>query len=120
MRPEDRDEARLYDMLACCNRLITLRKTATLDELLASDDLQDVVVRRLIVIGEAARQVSEAGKTRWQHVPWSDAVSLRNVVVHDYAHADMEILWDILHADLPGMKMGLEAILGPSEHTNLP
>jgi hypothetical protein len=47
MRPEDRDYARMYDMLACCNRLATLRVMSSLEQLLASEDLQDIVIRRL-------------------------------------------------------------------------
>lgn len=120
MRPEDRDYARMYDMLACCNRLVALRVMSSLEQLLASEDLQDIVIRRLIVLGEAARQVSEGTKARWSHVPWKDAISLRNLVVHEYAHADMEILWDIMSSDLPRLKAQLELVLGPSDHTSLP
>jgi uncharacterized protein with HEPN domain len=63
--------------------------------------LQDGVVRCLILLGEAARQVSPATRALFPHFDWSGMVGLRNVLVHRYREVDFLELWTIVNRDLP-------------------
>jgi uncharacterized protein with HEPN domain len=45
---------------------------------------QDAVIKNLIVIGEAAAQVSAAFRKAHPHLPWSQMIGMRNILVHHY------------------------------------
>jgi uncharacterized protein with HEPN domain len=66
--------------------------------------LQDGVTRQLEIIGEASRQLSEAFRARHAEVPWRAIVGMRHRIVHDYLNIDLEVIWDTVHHDLPGLK----------------
>jgi uncharacterized protein with HEPN domain len=35
-------------------------------------------------------------------IDWSGIIGLRNRIVHDYAGIDLELLWQVVKADIPG------------------
>jgi uncharacterized protein with HEPN domain len=39
---------------------------------------------------------------------------MRHRVVHDYLEVDLEIVWQVISADLPGVIAVLERAVGPS------
>lgn len=71
---------------------------------------QDAVIRRFIVIGEAARRISPEVRDLHSQLPWSEMVSMRNLVVHEYDDIALPILWDTATRDLPKLIAKLEEI----------
>lgn len=70
MRPEDRDAARLEDMLGFA-REVAQRVSGRVREDLDSDrDFQIIVERLLELVGEAARGISAATRAAHPDVPW--------------------------------------------------
>jgi uncharacterized protein with HEPN domain len=65
---------------------------------------QDAVVRRIAIIGEAARHVSTATQQLNPAVPWSDIVGMRNILVHDYLGTDFRDVWKTVQEDIPVLK----------------
>ncbi|HBH29991.1 MAG: DUF86 domain-containing protein [Desulfofustis sp. PB-SRB1] len=71
--------------------------------LLADVQLQDAVIRRLEIIGEAARRISEQTRTEYETIPWQEIIGMRNHIVHVYDGIDMEIVWHTVKNDLPAL-----------------
>ncbi|HUW17868.1 MAG TPA: DUF86 domain-containing protein [Sedimentisphaerales bacterium] len=71
-----------------------------------SDDQKsvDAVVRNLEIMGEAAKRLPEEFKQRYSEIEWHKVVGLRHRIVHEYFGIDLEIIWQILHKDLPELK----------------
>lgn len=63
--------------------------------------LQDPVVRCLILIGEAARQLTPETRALFPHFDWSGMTGMRNILVHRYHEIDYFELWTIVNRDLP-------------------
>lgn len=63
--------------------------------------LQDAVVHRLQVVGEAASKVSLPFRQIHPEIPWAAIISMRHRIVHDYLNVDLDIVWDTVHRDLP-------------------
>ncbi|HEY0430756.1 MAG TPA: HepT-like ribonuclease domain-containing protein, partial [Pyrinomonadaceae bacterium] len=63
----------------------------------------DAVARNLEIIGEAVRQLPNHFKTTHPDIPWSQIAGMRNRIVHEYFRLDLEIIWQIVHADLPDL-----------------
>lgn len=81
------------------------------DMFLKDQDVQDIVVHRLEIIGEAARNISEDFKRQHPDVPWKKIIGTRNILIHEYFGIDPSLIWGIMQRHLPELKAALERIL---------
>lgn len=72
--------------------------------------MPDAVLRRISLIGEAARRVSAETKAEHPQLPWREMISMRNLVIHDHEDIDLSIVWDTARSDLPRLVSLLEEI----------
>jgi uncharacterized protein with HEPN domain len=72
---------------------------------------QDAVMRNLQVMAESTQRLSPETKTLHPEVPWQSIAAFRNVLVHDYLGVDLDIVWDVVERDLPGLKQAVAALL---------
>lgn len=79
---------------------------------------QDAVIRRIEVMGEAAKRVSDRVRQRFPDVPWKELAGMRDRVIHGYDIIDLEIVWDTVKRDLPTLAQQLETILKSDELDN--
>lgn len=80
-----------------------------------SVQLQDSIIRRFEIIGEAARNVPADFRKQHKEFNWQDIVDFRNKLIHDYFGIDFDLVWKILKKDLPALKSKLQKI--PSDLT---
>lgn len=73
---------------------------------------QDAVVRRLEIIGEASRRLSDQGRASLPELPWHAMVSMRNLMIHEYDGVDYTMVWKTVKNDLPPLVKLLEKRLG--------
>jgi len=73
----------------------------TKDEFLNNIQLQDSVIRRLLIIAEAARRISEDTRQTLPDVPWREINGMRNRLVHEYNDVDLGIVWDVIQFEIP-------------------
>ena len=83
----------------------------TYDEFLATENLQDAFCYRLAIIGEAAGKLPAEFKQSASEIPWSDVIGLRNVIVHEYMHLNLDIIWKTAIDDLPKLKRVVSGML---------
>jgi uncharacterized protein with HEPN domain len=55
--------------------------------------IQDGVIRRLEIIGEASRNIPRALKEKNKHVPWFQMSQFRDFIVHSYFEASLKKIW---------------------------
>jgi uncharacterized protein with HEPN domain len=67
-----RDLQFLLDMLQSAELILTYTAQCSKDEFVANVQLQDSVIRRLLVIAEAARRVSDATRQALPNVSWQE------------------------------------------------
>ncbi len=108
-----RDEAYLYDILESAKTAIEYMRGKDWDSFSEDILLQDAVVRRLEIIGEAAGRVSLETQEKYKHLPWQDMKGTRNKVIHEHDSIRLDVIWDIVHKDLPGLVEELEKIIPP-------
>jgi len=70
----------------------------------------DATLRKLELIGEAARNVPEEVRTLAPGIPWRQIIATRNRIVHAYLGIDNDTIWSILRDDLPGLIADVEAL----------
>lgn len=72
----------------------------------------DAVARNLEIIGEAANRLPGDFKESNVNIEWHKVVGLRHRIIHEYFGIDLEIIWQILHKDLPSLQQALSNIRG--------
>jgi uncharacterized protein with HEPN domain len=97
----DRQAAYLLDILNSTNAIGRYLAECDREAFLGDGKTQDAVLRRLMVIGEAAARLTEETCSRFSRLPFRKMAGLRNRVVHDYGQIDLEIVWDTVTTHPP-------------------
>lgn len=79
-------------------------KDKTKKEFLRKIILQDAVIRRLEIIGEAVKNISLIFRAEHTTVPWKEVAGLRDFLIHEYFGVDLNLVWKIVQKDLPPLK----------------
>lgn len=86
-------------------------KEISKDDFLHSTQIQDAVIRRLEIIGEAAKNMPPELKEKHSDIPWRQMAGIRDVLIHEYFGVDLHLLWNVVKKDLPGLKHKISNIL---------
>jgi len=73
---------------------------------------QDAVIRKIEVIGEAAKHLSDATKRARPDVRWREIGGMRDKMIHEYFGVNLEIVWTAVERDLPELKSAIETLIG--------
>jgi uncharacterized protein with HEPN domain len=84
-------------------------------EVLDTDAVLVGALERFVeVIGEAANCLSESTRESAPEIPWHEIIAMRNRLIHGYFAVDLDILWTVVHDDLPALVTALEPIVASS------
>lgn len=77
------------------------------NDFLVDEKTTSAVVRKIEIIGEATKHVSNGIKQKHPTVPWKSMAGMRDVLIHHYFGVDYEQVWKTIREDLP---FALEAV----------
>ena len=100
----------VYDILTCIDSIEEYLNKVSKRELFGNQLLQDAVVRRLEIIGEAAKNIPLRIKNQNKQIPWKKIIGLRNIITHEYFGVNLERVWNITKDDLPELKKQIKKI----------
>ena len=73
--------------------------------------LQDAVIRRLEIIGEAVKNLPLTFKSKHPDVPWRKITGMRDILIHEYFDVDLALTWMVVKHEIPLIKKQLSTIL---------
>ena len=73
--------------------------------------IQDAVMRRLEIIGEAIRNLPGDFKDQHPEISWDKPMAMRNLLIHNYFGVDLNIVWDTATQTLPEFKKQIIQLL---------
>lgn len=84
------------------NAIADIREYASVGaEAFAGDRMrQDAIIRKLEIIGEATKQVSDATRARRPEIPWKQIAGMRDRLTHAYFGVDLNLVWRVVERDL--------------------
>jgi len=106
-----RDKSSLIDILNASESIERYISNRTRNEFYENEILQDAVIRKIEIIGEASNRVSEELKFRFPSLPWEKMRAMRNILIHMYDELDLEIIWDTATKDIASLKDRLKEII---------
>ena len=77
---------------------------------LSTPQIQDAVIRRLEIIGEAANKLDPEFAEQFANIPWYEIAAMRNILIHEYFGVDLDQVWNTIKKDIPELKRQLEKI----------
>ncbi len=72
--------------------------------------LQDAVIRRLEIIGEATKHLPSAFREKYPQVPWNEIAGMRDVLTHAYLNVKIDRVWTVIKYDLHSLKREIAKI----------
>jgi uncharacterized protein with HEPN domain len=109
------DEAYLLDMLLSARLIAEYADGLSEVQLQGSQLHQDAIIRRLEIIGEAARHVSEETRSAHPTIEWTKITGMRHRLAHDYRSIDLDVVWLVVLGEIPALIAYLQRIVPPAE-----
>jgi len=94
----------IEDILESIKHIENYVKGEKLENFLKDTKLQDSVIRRLEIIGEAIGNLPEETQALNPDIPWRQIAGLRNVLIHEYFGVNIDRVWTVVINDLPSLK----------------
>lgn len=110
MWPRDQ-RAALEDMLEHAAKALDAARSRRREEVDTDWLLRLALVKAVEVVGEAAGRVTKENQARFPKIPWREATTTRNRLVHGYDTVDYDMLWDTLLLDFPPLVDALRQAL---------
>ena len=104
------DNILLYDILECCQRIASYIDGISKNDFEQNFQLQDALVRKIEVIGEAAKGVSDLLRSENPSIPWQKMMGMRDRIVHQYFRVDLDVVWQTVTNDIPALESKITPI----------
>lgn len=101
---------RLRDILEAARLISSYIKDTTEADFRVDKQKQDAVIRRIEIIGEAVAHLTESTRRAVPELAFRKMRGMRNIVAHDYANVDLDIVWDVVTVHIPEIRAVLEKV----------
>ena len=105
----NRDIAYIGHMLESIEHIKEYTKNGR-EYFLGDQKTQDAVIRNIIILGEAAKNISEECKGAFADIPWKKIAGMRNEVVHNYINVDPDVVWNVAESSVVTLERQLQKI----------
>jgi len=94
----------LDDIIDSCDRIAQYIEGVDAERFISDVELQDAVVRRMEIIGEAVKRLPDSLRDKHPDIAWKEAAGMRDVLIHAYDTVDPSIVWRTAKDVLPAFK----------------
>ena len=102
----------LNDILDGCDFIQSTAQGRTLADYERDRLLRSAIERNFEIIGEALNRIDKTDSATAKRIPeHPEIIGFRNVLIHGYDSVDHSRVWQIIQADVPGLREQVAGIL---------
>ncbi|MCK5624244.1 DUF86 domain-containing protein [Candidatus Pacearchaeota archaeon] len=100
----------LGDIKECLDKLEEYTKGVSKEQFKEDTKLQDAVIRRLEIIGEAVKNIPKSVRDINKSFPWEELSNFKNILIHSYFEVGLDRIWGIVVKRITYLKEELKTI----------
>ena len=100
----------IEDILECIAKIEEYTKDITESSFYENTQVQDAVLRRLEIIGEAVKHVPQNIRDKYPEIPWKRVAGMRDILIHTYYGVNVKRVWQVVQKDIPGLKNNISKV----------
>ncbi len=92
-------------ILESINKIEEYSKSLSKEKLIKDSIIQDAIVRRIELVGEAAKNLPDDFKEKYFFIPWKEIIGTRDKIIHHYFGVNLDMIWEIITINIPDLKI---------------
>jgi uncharacterized protein with HEPN domain len=105
------DESSLVDIVQAIQRVLRFAQDLSRDRLNEDEMRQSAILYQIMIIGEAVKRLSPEFRVQHSQVPWKQMAGMRDVLTHQYDEVDLDVVWEVVHSDIPQLLELIQPLL---------
>lgn len=101
----------LEDIYSAAIKIEKFTDGLTFDEFESNELISDAVIKNILVIGEAAKNIPSDIRMKNPHIEWRKMAGMRDMLIHGYFSINFRIVWDVVQNKIPILKAQIKKLM---------